>query len=185
MIVYNESKAEFALGKLQELAGDALQEARLRDLGVYVRLSPESVPDFLRQARDHQELEFAYFVDVTGVDYQTYSEPQAERFAVLYTLLSPRLGLRLFAECFLPESAPRMPTAAEHFVGANWGEREVYDMYGIEFEGHPDLRRILMPEAYEGFPLRKDYPLKGRGERANFPVYTAQRGYAEDDNASE
>ena len=62
-----------------------------------------------------------------------------------------------------------MPSAVPLWEGANWLEREVCDMFGIEFEGHPDLRRILMPEEFTAFPLRKDYPLQGRGERHNFP----------------
>ena len=65
-----------------------------------------------------------------------------------------------------------VPSAFPLWKGADWMEREVYDMYGIIFDGHPDLRRILLPEEYTSFPLRKDYPLRGRGERHNFPVLT-------------
>ena len=66
-----------------------------------------------------------------------------------------------------------MPSVVPLWEGANWLEREVWDMFGIRFEGHPDLRRILMPEEFTAFPLRKDYPLQGRGERHNFPVLHA------------
>jgi NADH-quinone oxidoreductase subunit C len=67
---------------------------------------------------------------------------------------------------------PTLPSVMSLWVGANWMEREVYDMYGITFAGHPDHRRILMPEEFTAFPLRKDYPLRGRGERHNFPRIT-------------
>ena len=73
---------------------------------------------------------------------------------------------------FLNEPDLRIPSVVSLWEGANWMEREVYDMFGIEFEGHPDLRRILMPEEFTAYPLRKDYPLQGRGERHNFPTIT-------------
>jgi NADH-quinone oxidoreductase subunit C len=76
---------------------------------------------------------------------------------------------RLVVKAGVDEPDPTLPTVVHLWPGANWMEREVYDMFGITFSGHPDLRRILMPEEFTAFPLRKDYPLRGRGERHNFP----------------
>jgi NADH-quinone oxidoreductase subunit C len=99
-------------------------------------------------------------------------EDVPERFAVVYQLTSLEHNARLRVKAYVPEEPCEIATATELWPAANWAEREVYDLYGIRFTGHPDLRRILMPENYQGHPLRKDYPLKGRGERDHFPKYT-------------
>jgi NADH-quinone oxidoreductase subunit C len=109
--------------------------------------------------------------ELTAIDYLKY--PNAtDRFGVVYILLNITTGERVVVKTALNEPEPTLPSAFPLWKGADWMEREVYDMYGIRFIGHPDLRRILMPEAFTSFPLRKDYPLRGRGERHNFPVIT-------------
>jgi NADH-quinone oxidoreductase subunit C len=114
---------------------------------------------------------FDMLVDVTAVDYLEY-EGATHRFGVVYPLLSTTANLRLIVKTFVDLPNPELPTATDLWRGADWMEREVYDMFGISFSGHPDLRRILMPDEFTAFPLRKDYPLKGYGERHNFPVIT-------------
>jgi len=114
---------------------------------------------------------FDMLFELTAADYLKY--PNAtDRFGVVYGLLNTQTGERLYVKTWLNEPDVTLPSAFPLWGGADWLEREVYDMYGILFEGHPDLRRILMPEAFTSFPLRKDYPLRGRGERHNFPVIT-------------
>lgn len=118
-----------------------------------------------------QSCGFDLLVDVTAVDYLNYPNAR-DRFGVVYALLNTRTGERVFVKTFLNEPELTLPSAFPLWKGADWMEREVYDMYGIVFEGHPDLRRILLPEEFVSHPLRKDYPLRGRGERHNFPVIT-------------
>jgi NADH-quinone oxidoreductase subunit C len=95
-------------------------------------------------------------IDICGVDY-----PEREqRFEVVYHLLSPRENQRIRVKCETDEKTP-VPSVVAVFPAANWFEREAYDMYGIMFSGHPDLRRILTDYGFQGFPLRKDFPLTG------------------------
>src|SRR6267142_952286 len=101
-----------------------------------------------------------------------YDTVLKERFGVVYVLLNTQTGERVVVKTHVNEPDLTLPSAFPLWKGADWLEREVYDMYGIIFDGHPDLRRILMPEAFTSYPLRKDYPLRGRGERHNFPVIT-------------
>jgi NADH-quinone oxidoreductase subunit C len=105
------------------------------------------------------------------VDYLEYPDA-VDRFGVIYCLLSMQSGERLIVKTYLNEPDLTVKSVYDLWRGADWLEREVFDMFGIVFEGHPDLRRILMPEEFTAFPLRKDYPLKGYGERHNFPVIT-------------
>jgi NADH-quinone oxidoreductase subunit C len=114
---------------------------------------------------------FDMLADLTAVDYLNYPGAR-DRFGVVYLLLNTATSERVVVKTYLNEPELTLPSAFPLWKGADWLEREVYDMYGIVFEGHPDLRRILMPEEFTSYPLRKDYPLRGRGERHNFPVIT-------------
>jgi len=129
---------------------------------VYIR--PQDALTVVQWLHDDQEEQYDYLVDVTAVEYRDLERP----LEVVWHLrsLPYRRFLRLKAQ--LPKGAPlRVPSVWPVYKGADWLERECYDMFGIVFEGHPDLRRILLWEQYkEGFPLRKDFPLRGRFSRA-------------------
>jgi NADH-quinone oxidoreductase subunit C len=132
-------------------------------------VKPANLFDILKSLTvDHG---FDMLAEMTAVDYLKY--PNAtDRFGVVYCLLNTASGKRVIVKTHVNEPDLTLPSAFGLWKGADWLEREVYDMYGIVFAGHPDLRRILMPEAFTSFPMRKDYPLRGRGERHNFPVIT-------------
>ncbi|MBX3081337.1 MAG: NADH-quinone oxidoreductase subunit C [Anaerolineae bacterium] len=105
--------------------------------------------------RDTEGLEYNFLEDVTGVDYY----PEEPRFAVCYHLYSMVFNRSLRLKVYLPSDDPRVPSVCSIWAAANYQEREAYDLLGIIFEGHPDLRRILMPADWDGHPQRKDYPL--------------------------
>ncbi|MHC4398086.1 MAG: NADH-quinone oxidoreductase subunit C [Planctomycetota bacterium] len=117
------------------------------------------------------ELGFDFLVDVTCVDYLHYRGAK-DRFGMVYLLANAETNERITVRCFLNDPQPEIPSAVGLWEAANWLEREVWDLFGIRFSGHPDLRRVVLPEPFEAHPLRKDYPLQGRGERHNFPVST-------------
>lgn len=114
---------------------------------------------------------FDMLAELTAVDYLYYPDAK-DRFGVIYVLVNTATGERLIVKTHVNDPEPTLPSAYPLWKGADWMEREVYDMYGIIFSGHPDLRRILMPEESTCFPLRKDYPLRGKGERHNFQLIT-------------
>jgi NADH-quinone oxidoreductase subunit C len=118
----------------------------------------EGVIELLTWLRDEPSLRFDYLSDIGGVDLGEFASP---RFAVAYQLYSIEKNHRLRVKVFVEEDDPRLPTACGVWKAANWLEREIFDMFGVTFDGHPDLRRILMPADYEGYPLRKDFPIKG------------------------
>jgi NADH-quinone oxidoreductase subunit C len=118
-----------------------------------------------------EDLGFDLLIDVTCVDYLYYREAK-DRFGMVYLLASTETNERITVRTFVNDPEPSVPSVVPLWEGANWLEREVWDLFGIRFEGHPDLRRILLPEEFTAHPLRKDYPLQGLGERHNFPVIT-------------
>jgi len=117
----------------------------------------------LRTLRDRPELRFELLVDLCGVDYSTYGGAyDGRRFAVVYHLLSLANNHRVRVRCFAPDDAfPVVPSAVEVWPNANWFEREAFDLFGIMFPGHPDLRRILTDYGFIGHPFRKDFPISG------------------------
>jgi len=114
--------------------------------------------EVLRFLRDDPELAFEMLTDICAVDLL----PRTPRFEVIYHLYSVAKNHRLRVKAQVPEDDAQVPSAAGLYPSADWMEREVWDLYGIRFEGHPDLRRILLYDEFEGFPLRKDYPKEKR-----------------------
>ncbi|MGB9773535.1 MAG: NADH-quinone oxidoreductase subunit C [Bacteroidota bacterium] len=147
-------------------------------------VKPENIVPICQFLRDDPELQFDLLIDVHGIDMlrseldrssEIYShdddldlllrpgqtEQPAERFQVVYNIWSLKNKARLRLKVLLPESNLHVPSVTTVWPGANWPERETFDMFGIIFDGHPDLRRIYMPEEFEYYPLRKDFPLMG------------------------
>lgn len=158
----------FDLANLQSRFGNQITESTFRDNRRIV-VPAESIYSVLECLKVEQG--FDTLMDVTAVDYLEYPDA-TDRFGVVYVLLNTENGERLIAKTFVNPPNCELPSAYPLWKSADWLEREVYDMFGIVFPGHPDLRRILLPEEFTAFPLRKDYPLKGIGERHNFPVIT-------------
>jgi NADH-quinone oxidoreductase subunit C len=122
-----------------------------------ITVRKERIVDLCNFLKSDEELFFDYLSDLCGVD----KFEEKDRFEVVYHLYSIKTKTRLRLRVKVDESDLTVPTVATVWATANWHEREAYDMFGIQFEGHPDLRRIYMPEEFEYFPLRKDFPLMG------------------------
>ncbi len=118
--------------------------------------------DFVDYIKDYGE--FDILLDITAVDYLEWTKEKKDRFEMVYHFLSLKYNIRIRVKYTLKKDEKGL-TLTSYYKNANWLEREVYDMYGIVFEGHPDMRRILMYDEFKGFPLRKDYPLKKRQPR--------------------
>ncbi|MEM7682258.1 MAG: NADH-quinone oxidoreductase subunit C [Planctomycetota bacterium] len=178
-----------ALPGLKEAFPDAgLQATEFRGQTTVVA-TPDALHDVLRNLKDRPDTPYDYLADVVGVDYLDYPAPRTGgptgRFGVIYNLVGTGLtggaeAKRLFVKTLLDPSIPtdgieddpalHLPTATDLWPGAEWLEREVFDMLGIRFDGHPDLRRILTWEQFPAHPHRKDYPIQGRGERENYRI---------------
>ena len=161
---------EQAIEKVKEHFGTEIlkTEEIARQTIIYVK--PERILEILRMLRDDSLCAFNYLQDITCLDYM--NQGMSERFCVVYNLYSFNHNSSIRIKAFVSENNPKINSVSSLWASADWAEREVYDMYGIEFLNHPNLKRILMPDDYHGYPLRKDYPLQGKGERDNFPKYT-------------
>jgi NADH-quinone oxidoreductase subunit C len=152
-------EATALLRSLQEaVPGVRLESAPSVDLQTTVYVSREDLPAVARELRDRPDLGFTFLAELTAVDFW----PREPRFELVYLLVSIEHRLRLRVKVRLSGEDARVPTVSGLWPAANWLEREVWDLFGITFDGHPDPRRLLMPEDWEGYPLRKDYPVQIR-----------------------
>jgi NADH-quinone oxidoreductase subunit C len=146
---------ELLAGELRDAHGDDIVVGTNHFRG---KAAIEVAPALVREALEHLRGKgFGFMASLHGVDYY----PEEPRFGVHYELLDMRAVDRITVKARVPLDAPVLPSVTPDWTTANFQEREVYDMFGVLFEGHPDLRRILMPEDYEGFPQRRDFPVGG------------------------
>jgi NADH-quinone oxidoreductase subunit C len=150
----------FALvASLQEtVPGAQIERVPSVDRQATFYVSRDEAPAVLQALRDRPDLAFAFLAELTAVDLW----PKEPRFELIYVLVSFVHRARVRLKVRLPGPDPHTATASGLWPAANWLEREVWDLFGIAFDGHPDPRRLLMPEDWEGFPLRKDYPVQIR-----------------------
>jgi NADH-quinone oxidoreductase subunit C len=153
-----EDHGNAALRRLLELKADAVTATHADHGDATAIVRGDVLAEVMRALRDDPELAFEMLSDVCAVDYL----PRSPRFEVVYHLYSVAKNHRLRIKVQLDAEAPSVPSVTALWHSANWMEREVWDLYGIDFDGHPDLRRILLYDEFEGHPLRKDYPKERR-----------------------
>jgi NADH-quinone oxidoreductase subunit C len=161
---------ELIAHELRDVEPDAILGTEFARTRAVLLAAPQHVPAVIKVLMDKG---YTFVTSVHGVDYY----PDEPRLGVLYELLDMREVDRISVKARVSTEDPRMPTIVDLFPGAEWPEREVYDMFGVVFEGHPDMRRILMPEDFEGFPQRRDFPTGGEpvlftyNEASNYGKY--------------
>jgi NADH-quinone oxidoreductase subunit C len=146
------------LSKLKALFGPVIMDSHSRCGDDTVIVPPGKIVEVSRFLKEDPELDYNVLIDITAVDYM----PRDPRFEVVYHYLSLAKLHRVRVKVPVPADGTEVPSLTGLWCAADWLEREVWDMFGIRFSGHPDLRRILMYEGFEGHPLRKDYPIKKR-----------------------
>jgi len=158
----------------REAFGELITDTRIAHGELTVEIKREQLSGVCRLLRDHPRLAFEQLIDLCGVDYLDYRKEAAPdaaraanarpRFAVVYHLMSIRHNHRLRLRVFLDDEMPLVASVTDIWAAADWFEREAFDLFGIVFEGHPDLRRILTDYGFIGHPFRKDFPLIGQVE---------------------
>ena len=164
----NKTLQKVVDGLSQDFSG-ALIDVYQSSGDTFIRIEPNYVVDVCCYLRDTHH--FTYLSDVFGADRFT----SQERFEVIYNLLNLRAPQRLFVKVWLEEENPEVESVTSVWKSAGWPERETYDMFGIRFNNHPDLRRIFMPEDFDYYPLRKEFPLLGIPGSIDLPNSTPEQ----------
>jgi len=136
-----------------------IKESKIKHNQLYVTINSEDLLDVILLLKTNKNIKFRQLIDITAVDYPE----NQKRFKIVYLLLSHEFNQRIILSYFISENE-KISSLTKIFPSANWMEREIFDMYGIKFNNHPDLRRILTDYGFEGHPLRKDFPLTGHNE---------------------
>ena len=139
--------------------GTKIKNSKIKHNQIYISIDPEDIIDVTTLLKTNVTTKFKQLIDITAVDYPE----NKKRFKIVYLFLSHEINQRIVLSFFINENQ-QIPTLTKIFPSANWMEREIFDMYGIKFTDHPDLRRILTDYGFEGYPLRKDFPLTGLTE---------------------
>lgn len=165
----NQDRLTALEARIREVAGDGIEASAIRHGELTVDVAGESLLATCRLLQSHERLSFDQLIDLCGVDYSTYRKEAGEawqgaRFAVVYHLLSTTRNQRLRLRVFVDEQSLMVDSVIDIWKAADWFEREAFDLYGILFKGHPDLRRILTDYGFVGHPFRKDFPLSGHVE---------------------
>jgi NADH-quinone oxidoreductase subunit C len=160
-------KDQLAVVLKEKFPESFLEITDFRDM-LTIHIRGEQALDLLRTLKTDPRFAFNFLADITAVDHLELGGHT--RFAVVYHLLNQYEVQRVVVRAWVDEEHPSLPSAYSLWKTADWQEREVYDLFGIEFIGHPDLRRIMNPDDFQHHPLRKNYPLQGRGERNKFKV---------------
>ena len=161
------TNADRLAGALRSALGEGAPEPTIAGQQVTIVVDAQNWPSVARTLRDAPELRFDTLIDVCGLDYLGYAHRKQDgaRYAAIYHLLSVELNHRLRVRVFCSDEAlPQIDSVISLWPSANWYEREAFDLYGIVFRGHPDLRRILTDYGFIGHPFRKDFPLSGTVE---------------------
>ena len=161
------AKLEMLSQRLHVYLGDRIKASNLALGELRIDVGASDYPAVMQTLRDEPELDFAQLSDLCGVDYSTYgNQPwEGKRFAAVSQLLSITHNWRLRVRCFADDDDfPSVPSVVSIWNSVNWFEREAFDLYGIVFPGHPDLRRILTDYGFVGHPFRKDFPVVGHVE---------------------
>ena len=184
------NSVETLVNSLKQRFGETLLDTQIAFGQAVVELTPDHLLEVCQALRDEEEFSFDQLIDLCGVDYSTFGKADWEtksttstgfsrgvskgifddeaeakpRFAVVYHLLSIKHNHRLRVRCMIDETPARIESVIKLWASANWYEREAFDLFGILFEGHPDLRRILTDYGFVGHPFRKDFPLEGNVE---------------------
>lgn len=161
------TRLETLTQNIQAVLGDQVTKLTVALNELTIECAAKDVLKVVKKLRDHKTLKFEQLIDLCGVDYQDYVDGAWEglRFATVYHLLSVSLNHRIRLKVFATEDDfPVLPTLVELYPAANWFERESFDLYGIMYDGHPDLRRLLTDYGFVGHPFRKDFPMIGNVE---------------------
>ena len=150
------------LRRLLDAFPDAVQATHADRGDATVLVDAARIVEVLRVLRDTAGLDFDMLMDLTAVDYAGHPDHDGPRFEIVYHLLASQQMQRVRVKAGVPEMPCQIDSCVEVWPAANWMEREVFDLYGVRFRNHPDLRRILLYEEFEGHPLRKDYPKERR-----------------------
>ena len=145
--------------KINSELNTKINSSKIKHDQIYLNIDSNDIIDVILFLKNNENTNFKQLIDITAVDYPA----NEKRFKLVYLILSHEFNVRILIDCFINENEIP-PSLTKIYPAANWMEREVFDMYGIQFKDHPDLRRILTDYNFNGYPLRKDFPLTGHTE---------------------